>query len=294
MTSDPDPLRALLSFYRDLGVTSLYRHATGDSHPAAEAAVVEVSSARETPAADSPPELSYNEVAEFVPPKKTPLPEAPTLFVVAPEAKRELLDHAVDVPPDDTLLRVRQDIGDCTRCRLHEGRNKLVFGAGPENARVVFVGEGPGADEDASGEPFVGKAGQLLTQMIDNTASREGLPMRRADVYICNVVKCRPPENRAPRPDESGTCGQFLVRQLLVIQPKVIIVMGNTATQHLLQVKEGVTKLRGRWHDWRGIPVMVTWHPSYLLRQVNQTAKRESWEDLKSAFHRAYDPPGQS
>lgn len=285
MSTDPDPLRALLLFYRDLGLTSLYRPVERPAE--AEDALVAVS-------ADSPQGLSYPEIVEFVPPKKTPVPDAPTLFVVAPEAQRDLSAETLEVPPDDTLLRIRQDIGDCTRCRLHEGRNKLVFGAGPENARVVFIGEGPGADEDGSGEPFVGKAGQLLTQMIDNTATRENLPLRRADVYICNVVKCRPPENRAPRPDESGTCGQFLLRQLLVIQPKVIIVMGNTATQHLLQVKEGVTKLRGRWHDWRGIPVMVTWHPSYLLRQVNQTAKRESWEDLKKAFHLAYDPPGQS
>jgi len=192
-------------------------------------------------------------------------------------------------PAGDTLARISEDIGDCRRCRLCEGRSKIVFGSGNENARLVFVGEGPGADEDAQGLPFVGRAGQLLTQMIENTAAKEGIPIRRADVYICNVVKCRPPENRAPQPDEMEICGQFLARQLLVLRPRAICALGSTAAKALLATKDGVTRLRGRWHKWRDVPLMVTYHPSYLLRAYNQDAKREAWEDLKTVLHFVYD-----
>lgn len=192
-------------------------------------------------------------------------------------------------PEDDSLDKIRTDIGDCKRCRLCEGRNKIVFGSGNPQSKLVFVGEGPGADEDAQGLPFVGRAGQLLTQMIDNTAAKEGLAVRRPDVYICNVVKCRPPENRTPFPDEMETCGQFLFRQLTVIRPKAICCLGSTAAKALLGTKDGVTKLRGRWQRWRDIPVMVTYHPSYLLRPYNQEAKREAWEDLKKVLHHVYD-----
>jgi DNA polymerase len=192
-------------------------------------------------------------------------------------------------PAGDTLDHIRLDIGDCKRCRLFECRRSIVFGSGNEKAQLVFVGEGPGADEDEQGLPFVGRAGQLLTQMIDNTASREGIPITRADVYICNVVKCRPPENRTPLPDEMQTCGQFLYRQLTTIRPKAICALGSTAMKALLDVKEGITKQRGKWHKWRDIPVMVTYHPSYLLRQYNQQARREAWEDLKALFHFVYD-----
>jgi uracil-DNA glycosylase family 4 len=192
-------------------------------------------------------------------------------------------------PPGDSLLKIREDIGDCRRCRLCEARSTIVFGSGNEQAKLVFVGEGPGADEDAQGLPFVGRAGQLLTQMIDNTASKEGIPIRRADVYICNVVKCRPPENRTPQPDEMEICGQFLARQLVAIQPKAICALGSTAAKALLATKDGVTRLRNRWHKWRDIPVIVTFHPSYLLRAYNQEAKREAWEDLKKVLHFVYD-----
>ena len=192
-------------------------------------------------------------------------------------------------PDHDTLLKILEDIGDCKRCRLHEGRHKLVFGMGNEQARLVFVGEGPGADEDQQGLPFVGRAGQLLTQMIEGTAGKEGIPIQRPDVYICNVVKCRPPENRTPQPDEMETCGQFLYRQLLSIRPKAICALGSTAAKALLGTKDGVMRLRGKWHQWRDIPVMVTYHPSYLLRPYNQNAKKESWEDLKKVLHFVYD-----
>lgn len=205
---------------------------------------------------------------------------------IAMKIKAEVLPLA---PPDDSLAKIRADIGDCRRCSLCAQRNKIVFGSGHEQARLVFVGEGPGADEDAQGLPFVGRAGQLLTQMIDNTASKEGIPIRRENVYIANVVKCRPPENRTPLPEEMEICGQFLFRQLLAIQPKAICALGSTAAKALLATKDGVTRLRGNWHKWRDIPVMVTYHPSYLLRPYNANAKREAWDDLKKVLHFVYD-----
>jgi len=209
-------------------------------------------------------------------------PAAVAVFQVMPS----LLDLA---PEGDTLESIEADIGDCRRCRLCEKRNKIVFGSGNPQAKLVFVGEGPGADEDEQGLPFVGRAGQLLTQMINGTASKEGLAIRREDVYICNVVKCRPPENRAPLPDEAEICGQFLLRQLMAIRPKAICALGGSAAKALLGTREGITKLRGHWQDWRGIPVMPTYHPSFLLRPYAQNAKRESWEDLKKTLHYVYD-----
>ena len=192
-------------------------------------------------------------------------------------------------PSGDSLVQIRADIGDCRRCRLCESRSKIVFGVGNEKSPLVFVGEGPGAEEDAQGIPFVGRAGQLLTQMIENTAKKEGIPLLRDDVYICNVVKCRPPGNRAPEPDEMEICGQFLYRQLSAIRPKALCALGGTAARALTGHKEGVTKMRGHWFQWRDIPVMVTYHPSYLLRPYNQNAKREAWEDLKKVLHYVYD-----
>jgi len=212
-----------------------------------------------------------------------------TVYKVAQASACEPPPQAQAPAPAESLEQIRADIGDCTRCRLHQGRHNIVFGVGDPQAKLVFVGEGPGADEDAQGIPFVGRAGQLLTQMIENTAKKEGIPLVRADVYICNVVKCRPPENRTPEPDEMEICGQFLFRQLAVIRPKAICVLGGTAVRALLGRKEGVTRLRGQWQRWRDIPVMVTYHPSYLLRPYNQNAKREAWEDLKKVFHFVYD-----
>jgi DNA polymerase len=205
-----------------------------------------------------------------------PLPKAPAQEVAA-------------TPEREPLFRILEDIGDCHRCRLHEQRNRIVFGVGHEQAKLVFVGEGPGADEDAQGIPFVGRAGQLLTQMIEGTAKKEGIPLLRKDVYICNVVKCRPPENRTPQPDEMEICGQFLTRQLLAIAPKAICALGSTAAKYLTQSKEGVTRMRGNWYKWNEIPLMVTYHPSYLLRAYNVGPKREAWEDLKKVLHFVYD-----
>ena len=212
----------------------------------------------------------------------SPIPRQNPVGNSEPEPLPEVL------PIGESLDQIRLDIGDCRRCRLSEARHSIVFGSGNEQARLVFVGEGPGADEDEQGLPFVGRAGQLLTQMIDNTAAKEGIPIRRDDVYICNVVKCRPPENRTPQPDEMQTCGQFLYRQLMTIRPTAICVLGATAMKALLNTKEGITKQRGQWQKWRDIPVMVTYHPSYLLRQYNQQARREAWEDLKTLLHFVY------
>ncbi len=215
--------------------------------------------------------------------RRTPV-QAPTV-VAAPEPKMELPPLA---PPNDSLLKIIQDIGDCHRCKLGDARNKIVFGV-DEKAQLVFVGEGPGADEDEQGIPFVGRAGQLLTQMIENTSKKEGIPLKRADVYICNVVKCRPPGNRTPEPDEMQICGEFLYRQLSTIHPKAICALGGTAARAVTGHKEGVTKMRGKWFKWQDIPVMVTYHPSYLLRPFNENAKREAWEDLKKLLHFVYD-----
>lgn len=209
----------------------------------------------------------------------------------AVEAEPESLFEEAPAAPGriETLEAILADLGDCRRCKLHERRTQIVYGVGNPEARLVFVGEGPGADEDAQGIPFVGRAGQLLTQMIEGTAKREGIPLVRADVYICNVVKCRPPGNRTPEPDEMETCGPFLFRQLEAIRPKAIVALGTTAVRALLKTRQGVTHLRGNWFKWRETPVMVTYHPSYLLRAYNQEAKREAWEDLKKALHYVYD-----
>jgi uracil-DNA glycosylase len=260
--SDERVLKQYLEFYRDLGVQSLYRRVS------AVAA-----------AAPWPTPVVLNE---------EPMPTRPAKKVAAVVAEPLIALPSLE-PENDTLAKISADIGDCKRCRLCEGRNKIVFGSGNESTKLVFVGEGPGADEDASGLPFVGRAGQLLTAMIDGTASKEGIAIKRPDVYICNVVKCRPPENRTPQPDEMEICGQFLFRQLMVIKPKAIVALGSTAAKAVLGTKEGVTKLRGNWQKWRDIPVMVTYHPSYLLRPYNQDAKREAWEDLKKVLHFVYD-----
>jgi uracil-DNA glycosylase family 4 len=264
----PEHLKQRLEYYRDLGIKDLYRRPARLDVAAAPEPVVREAVLQAVVQAPPPPEL---------PP--FPTNEMPLTDIVLPGL----------APEGDTLERICADIGDCTRCRLSQGRNKIVFGVGDPNTKLVFVGEGPGADEDAQGIPFVGRAGQLLTQMIEGTSAKEGIPLKRADVYICNVVKCRPPENRTPEADEMQICGQFLFRQLSAIKPKAICALGSTAAKALLGGKDGVTKLRGKWHKWNDIPLMVTYHPSYLLRPYNQEAKRESWEDLKKTLHFVYD-----
>lgn len=187
------------------------------------------------------------------------------------------------------LEELHREMAGCVRCRLGPLRRNLVFGSGNPAARLVFVGEAPGADEDEQGQPFVGRAGQLLTQMIEGTAAKEGIPLNRADVYICNVLKCRPPNNRTPEPDEMAICGPNLARQIDIIRPKAICALGGTAAKYLTGSKDGVTRMRGNWYRYRDIPLMVTYHPSYLLRAYNAQAKREAWEDLKKVLHFVYD-----
>ena len=192
------------------------------------------------------------------------VPSGPTLF------------EAAERVPGETLEDIRADLGECTRCRLHKARTKLVFGVGNPKAELVFVGEGPGHDEDIQGEPFVGRAGKLLTQMI------EAMSLRREDVYICNVVKCRPPENRLPDKDEIAICSPFLLRQLAAIQPKVICCLGACSAQTLLATNQGISRFRGEWFDFRGSKLIATYHPAYLLR--NPPAKSEVWKDLQKVM----------
>ena len=176
-----------------------------------------------------------------------------------------------------TLEALRAEIGDCQRCKLAGGRTQIVFGVGNPRARLVFVGEAPGRDEDRQGEPFVGRAGQLLTEIIT-----KGMKLARSDVYIANVIKCRPPDNRNPEPDEVASCEPFLVRQLGLIGPEVIVALGKFASQTLLRTKTPITQLRGRWYDYHGIKVMPTFHPAYLLR--NPGDKRLVWEDIQKVM----------
>jgi uracil-DNA glycosylase family 4 len=174
----------------------------------------------------------------------------------------------------EALAGVRTDIGDCTRCKLHtKGRTQIVFGVGNPEANLMFVGEAPGHDEDVQGIPFVGRAGQLLTKII------EAMGLTRDDVYIANVIKCRPPQNRNPEPDEVETCEPFLFRQIDVVQPKVIVALGTFAARALLRTQDPISRLRGRVHDYRGVKLVPTFHPAYLLR--NPASKREVWEDMK-------------
>ncbi len=180
--------------------------------------------------------------------------------------------------PAARLESIRALIGDCTRCKLHVGRTNIVFGVGSPEARLMFVGEGPGADEDLEGEPFVGRAGQLLTQII------KAMGFERSDVYIANVVKCRPPGNRNPEPDEIATCSPFLEAQIDAIQPVVIVALGKFAAQTLLATETPISRLRGQFHRRGRVDVMPTFHPSYLLR--NPSAKREVWEDMKMVVAR--------
>lgn len=179
---------------------------------------------------------------------------------------------------EDELSRLREVVSGCEACRLCSTRTNVVFGEGNSvRPLIAFIGEGPGADEDRTGRPFVGKAGELL-----NSAIIKGLKLKREDVYICNIVKCRPPENRAPLPDEIAACEGYLYKQLELIKPQIIVTLGSPAQKTLTKVDQGISKLRGKWLDWRGIKVMPTFHPAYILR--NPVSKKEFWEDLKKVM----------
>ncbi len=172
-----------------------------------------------------------------------------------------------------TLEAVREELGDCQRCKLHSTRTQIVFGSGNPQAKLVFVGEGPGRDEDLQGQPFVGLAGQLLTKII------QAIQLSRQEVYIANIIKCRPPGNRNPEPDEINACESFLIKQLEAIRPKLICALGTFAAQTLLKTEEKISLLRGKFHPYQGIPLMPTYHPAFLLRNPN--FKRDVWEDMK-------------
>lgn len=200
---------------------------------------------------------------------------------------------AATVARAETLDEIRAEIGDCTRCKLSTTRTQIVFHDGSPGARVAFVGEGPGKDEDIQGVPFVGRAGNLLTDIIE-----KGMGLPRAEVYICNVVKCRPTvdlaftKDRPPEPDEIEACGGFLKRQLRAVNPEVIITLGNPATKFLLDTRQGITRLRGNWQKWEGIDVMPTFHPAYVLR--NPPSKREVWQDIQTVMDKlGLEKPGK-
>ena len=205
--------------------------------------------------------------------------EAPAAAAEAPAAAGSGPHGWAQGVGSEALMAVRTDLGDCVRCKLAHGRTNLVFGVGNPDADLVFVGEGPGAEEDRQGEPFVGRAGELLTKMI------QAMGRARGDVYICNVVKCRPPGNRDPEPDEVAACEPFLKRQLAAIRPRAIVGLGKFAVQALMgDPGARITRVRGTWFTYEGVPVMPTFHPAYLLR--NPAAKRDAWNDLQAVMTR--------
>lgn len=257
-------LSARMRFYRELGLGELYRRpvdpelvarlAERDPEPVLPGFEAE-------PTSPAVPIISEDKT---IPPRKT-FPAQPEIAPAVAPADRAA-----------ALQAIREDIGDCTRCALHKGRNKIVFADGSPEARLLFVGEGPGADEDAQGLPFVGRAGQLLNNMI------AAMGLKREEVYICNVVKCRPPGNRTPEPDEANTCSPFLFRQIDVVRPEVIVALGATAATYLLGQRQPLAGLRGRIHAFRGSKLIVTYHPAFLLRDPRQ--KKEAWADLQIAM----------
>jgi uracil-DNA glycosylase len=282
---DPEVRRALaerIRFCHEMGIYDFYRR-----EPISARA--EVSESIST--AYSAPE-SRREIQEEMPPRKSaavPRVAEENIFeLITPKPERGAAD------PSAALRLIREDLGDCTRCKLHkQGRKQIVFGVGNPRAELMFVGEGPGADEDAQGEPFVGRAGQLLNNMI------KAMGLRREDVYIANVVKCRPPGNRTPERDECETCSPFLMRQISVIKPKAVVALGAVAAKNLLAINAPMSELRGRWYDfkpagsdpnWPGARLAVTYHPAFLLRDPRQ--KGEAWKDLQMVMkYLGIEPP---
>lgn len=248
---------ARVDFYRELGIYDLYRQQPVSQKTGSE--------------------VSLGDVNEIKSQKSKAESSRPTTDNRRPKTLPVLRDPAAE------LAAIRADIGDCRLCRLHKGRTNLVFGVGNPNAELMFIGEGPGADEDAQGLPFVGRAGQLLNNMI------VAMGLKRDDVYIANIVKCRPPQNRTPERDECETCMPFLMRQILAIQPKAIVALGATAAKNLLGINDTMANLRGRSYEftppgYTGSPIhlWVTFHPAYLLRDPRQ--KKETWKDLQQAM----------
>ena len=274
-----DQLRAFLEYQQSTGLEGLPRRS---SRPAARAAA---DSPVDPPSAGTIDSIAADRrahapggaahVRPASPPPRVPVakaaPASGNLFVGA------------GVQQAQTLEALRGELGDCQRCKLWRGRAHIVFGVGNPRAALMFVGEGPGRDEDLQGEPFVGRAGKLLTEIIT-----KGMKMRREDVYIANVIKCRPPENRNPEPDEIAACEPFLLRQIEIVAPKVLMALGTFAAQTLLGVRTPISRLRGRWHDYHGVKLMPTLHPAYLLRNPND--KRLVWEDVKMVLRELENP----
>lgn len=262
---DPETRRAFaarVQYYKDLGIYDFYRRPVPES----------VAQEREGMEAGER-EFRKRQMLEDALADEANRDVASCVSTETIRAVEAAVDHAA------ALRAIREDLGDCKRCPLHkQGRKQIVFGVGNPYAELMFIGEAPGADEDEQGIPFVGRAGQLLTNMI------AAMGLRRDDVYIANIIKCRPPGNRTPERDECATCSPFLLRQIDVIQPKVIVALGAVAARTLLGMNEPMAALRGRWFDFRGIPLAVTYHPAYLLRDPRQ--KAEAWKDLQMVMKR--------
>ncbi len=283
-TLDPDLRRALaerVRYCHEMGIYDFYQRGSQTSETATVAPVLDE-------------EQTSQDLREEMPAKKSaavaPVVDRNVLQVI-PHAEQSVTD------PVAALKLIREDLGDCTRCKLHkQGRKQIVFGVGNPHADLMFVGEGPGADEDTQGEPFVGRAGQLLNNMI------KAMGIRREDVYIANIVKCRPPGNRTPERDECETCSPFLMRQIAVIKPKVVVALGAVAAKNLLAINAPMSELRGRFYDfmpsgarssdpsWQGSKLAVTYHPAFLLRDPRQ--KGEAWKDLQMVMkYLGLEPP---
>jgi uracil-DNA glycosylase family 4 len=261
---DPQLKRDLserIRYYNELGIYDFYRREPGLAN------IGET----EDPALATTSEIQTEQREEMTPRSKAvavPVPEDDLLEVTNPKAETGVTDAV------QALRLIREDLGDCTRCRLSkQGRKQIVFGVGNPKAELMFIGEAPGADEDQQGEPFVGRAGQLLNNMI------KAMGLRREDVYIANIIKCRPPGNRTPERDECETCSPFLMRQIAAIKPKAIVALGAVAAKTLLAINAPMSEFRGRWFDFRGTKLAVTYHPAFLLRDPRQ--KKETWKDLQ-------------
>jgi len=282
MQSEAGPqVRAWVEYFRDIGVHDFYRRGEPAPQTAGEADAASSTMIVATVKTEDDAAAAVGRGGQLAD-EATPTPQiAGTQFMPPPERLISFNDlaplptAAVPAAQRESALRaIQQEIGDCTRCPLaYAGRHKIVFGDGSPTARLMFVGEGPGADEDVQGLPFVGKAGQLLNNMIG------AMGLARAEVYIANIVKCRPPGNRVPEPAEANTCAQFLLRQIDVVRPEAIVALGATAATYLLGVKQSLSSLRGRWHRCRGAKLAVTYHPAFLLRDPRQ--KAEAWKDLQ-------------
>ncbi|HZR58175.1 MAG TPA: uracil-DNA glycosylase [Terriglobales bacterium] len=249
-----------IRYYNDLGIYDFYRREGTPSIVVEEVIAAEESLGSEAPLQERESMPRAKSVAAVLPTEQ--------IVSIAPKPESSIQD------PVQALRIIREDIGDCTRCKLSkQGRKQIVFGVGNPNADLMFIGEAPGADEDIKGEPFVGRAGQLLTNMI------KAMGVTREDVYIANIIKCRPPGNRQPERDECDTCSPFLMRQIEVVRPKVIVALGAVAAKTLLAVSAPMGELRGRWFDFKGTKLAVTYHPAFLLRDPRQ--KKETWKDLQ-------------